>query len=188
MGLNPLLVKLLGGDLRSDGRSDEVVEEVRSNLDLFDDLFEGLRVSEDVVRGRTADALEKLARTHPELFVQSLPFILERVLKDEIPMVRWHLAMLLAYLDLSNEQLADVIDTLFLLLDDESVFVRSWAIVSLTVIGEEKSYYKPVFIKRVKNLENDESLAIKRKVQNSLAVLNGVTQMPKGWRKRTANE
>ena len=40
--MNQLLGMLSGGDLRSDGLSDEVVALVLSNDELFDDLYAGL--------------------------------------------------------------------------------------------------------------------------------------------------
>lgn len=59
-----LLTILVGGDLRSDGRSNEVVEKVLEDPSLLPVLIKGLCVEDDVVRGRTVDALEKVARTH----------------------------------------------------------------------------------------------------------------------------
>jgi hypothetical protein len=52
---------LEGRDLRSDGRSEEVVQQVLSYPSLLPDLIKGLSVEDDVARGRTADALEKVS-------------------------------------------------------------------------------------------------------------------------------
>ena len=84
-----------GGDLRSDGLSDEVAELVLKNLHLLDELVEGLSVPDDVVRGRTADALEKISRSRPEMMVDHLPMLLRMGKEDMVPMVRWHIAMML---------------------------------------------------------------------------------------------
>jgi hypothetical protein len=61
--MNTLLQKLSGGDLRSDGRADEVAEEVTRNPRLLGQLFEGLSEHDDVIRARTAHALERVSRT-----------------------------------------------------------------------------------------------------------------------------
>lgn len=59
-----LLDGLKGGTLRSDGTADQVADAVLIELVLFKDLLEGLKSEDDVVRGRTADAMEKVARKH----------------------------------------------------------------------------------------------------------------------------
>jgi hypothetical protein len=59
-----LLDWLKGGTLRSDGAADQVADAVLIELVLFEDLLEGLKSEDDVVRGRTADAIEKVARKH----------------------------------------------------------------------------------------------------------------------------
>ena len=58
---------LEGGDLRSDGAANQAAQAVLQNEALVADLAEGLSHEDAVVRGRTLDALEKIARTRPEL-------------------------------------------------------------------------------------------------------------------------
>jgi len=60
-----ILDKLRGGDLRSIGRADEVVENILAKPPLFDDVFKGLYTSA-CVRMRSADVIEKVTRRHPE--------------------------------------------------------------------------------------------------------------------------
>ena len=59
MKIPELLSILARADLRSDGRSNEVVEKVLANPSSLPELIEGLSAKDDIVRGRTADALEK---------------------------------------------------------------------------------------------------------------------------------
>jgi len=63
---NPLLASLTGGDRRSIGRSNELVEKVLSAPELFGSLFEGLNDSNPLVRMRAADALEKVSARYPD--------------------------------------------------------------------------------------------------------------------------
>jgi len=56
--------KLKGGDLRSIGQTNEVVNEVKNQLD-FDILFEGLYHQDRKIRMRTADAIEKITVLTP---------------------------------------------------------------------------------------------------------------------------
>ena len=67
--MNQLLEWLSGGDLRSDGIPSEVADLVLEQLHLIPDLLEGLEKSEDVIRGRTADALEKVARERWDIWI-----------------------------------------------------------------------------------------------------------------------
>jgi hypothetical protein len=55
-----ILAKLEGGDRRSIGNSEEVVQTVSKNPALFEELFSGLLADDPVVRMRAADAIEKL--------------------------------------------------------------------------------------------------------------------------------
>jgi hypothetical protein len=97
-----LLSILVGGDLRSDGRSNEVVEKVLADPSLFPELIKGLCVENDVVRGRAADSLEKVARIHFRLFSPYLSLLLRRAREDEVYMIRFHLAMLFGYLEVEG--------------------------------------------------------------------------------------
>ena len=55
-----LLDWLVGGTLRSDGAADQVADAVLIELVLFEDLLEGLKSEDDVVRTRVRYALETL--------------------------------------------------------------------------------------------------------------------------------
>jgi hypothetical protein len=56
--MNELLTMLSGGDLRYDGRANEVAEQVIKRSKLLGKLTEGLNESNGVIRARTAHALE----------------------------------------------------------------------------------------------------------------------------------
>ena len=73
-----------------------------------------------------ADALEKLGRSEPEALVGELELFLRRAETDPIPMVRWHLAMLLGHLSSYPEHRKAITGTLLRLLDDQSVFTQSY--------------------------------------------------------------
>jgi len=113
---NQLLELLKGGDLRSDGQADEVAEDVIQNTELFDLLLDGPNEDDDLVRGRTALALEKVSRVHSELFKGYTDRLIEFAKNDSLPFVLWHLAMLFVNLDLSRNEENEIISTLFYLL------------------------------------------------------------------------
>jgi HEAT repeat protein len=180
--MNHLLGMLAGGDLRSDGMSNEVTEIVLANPGLFDDLYEGLRMPDDVVRGRTADAIEKIARSRPELLVEHRSELIELARFDSVAMVRWHIAMILGYLAIFEDLVGEINTALVELLGDGSVFVRSWAIVSLSIIGRKYPDIRDGIVKAISPLQLDSSVAIRTKVRYSLAVLaDDDVPFPPGW-------
>ena len=91
--MNKLLKKLEDGDLRSDGRSGEVAEEVLRRPELFDELLEGLEASDNLIRGRTCNALEVISRVKSELLKETIPQLIALGRKDKTPFVKWHLTL-----------------------------------------------------------------------------------------------
>jgi HEAT repeat protein len=180
--MNQLLQWLSGGDLRSDGASNEVVEFVLANRAAFVDLYEGLSAPDDVVRGHTADALEKIARSQPEWVEDHIPDLVEVACRDEVPMVRFHLAMTLGHLAIYQDHIDEISRALLDLLEDDSVFVKSWAIASLCIVGRLCPDRRETIVQRISALQSDESAAIRTRVRKALPVLtNERAVFPKGW-------
>ena len=180
--MNQILEWLSGGDLRSDGLADEAAAAVLQNPQLFDELYAGLSSSNDVVRGRTADALEKVARKSPDLLVAHLQELVDFSITDQVPMVKMHLAMIFGHLTLYEEHIDILCATLFALLEDESVFARSWAISSLCIIARLYPAECDRIINRIAPLRGDSSPAIRSRVRNALSIMmDKDIPFPKGW-------
>ena len=180
--MNQLLEWLKSGNLTSDGASNEVVRFVKADLNLLDDLVEGLKVDDGVVRGHTADALEKLARSNPERVNKYLPILLQSAEEDNVPMVRWHIAMILGYLSIFQDQVDEITDALIDLLSDQSVFTQSWAIVSLCIVARLYPAKADQIVNAIAHLKASSSVAIRSKVKNALPILtNDQVSFPKGW-------
>ena len=64
--MHAILKKLQGGDRRSIGKVDEVVDQVLGSAALFEELINGLLVDDPVIRMRSADAVEKVTLVKPE--------------------------------------------------------------------------------------------------------------------------
>ncbi len=182
--MNDLLELLKGGDLRSDGHADEVASDIIQDPELFPLLLDGMAEEDNVVRGRTAHSLEKVARTRPELFDGLLDRLIEHVLDDKLPMVKWHLAMLFVNLKLSEAETSEVISTLYILLEDKSVFVKTWAISSLTILVLDNPDKKDEITSKIKALENDKSAAVRKRTSKAMRTLVDGEPLPKGWLKR----
>ena len=180
--MNQVLSWLAGGDLRSDGVSNQVSELVLKEPQLLDELLEGLGVPDEVVRGRTADALEKIARTRPDLLIDQLPELIRVAESDEVPMVRWHIAMLLGHLSIYPQHEADITETLLSMLKDSSVFVQSWSIVSLCIMAKQYPHECQQIITAISPLLRSHSPAIRTRARKALALLSNETApFPKGW-------
>ena len=182
--MNTLLQKLSGSDLRSDGRANEVAEEVARNPRLLDQLLEGLSEPDDLIRARTAHALERISRTNHGLFRGLMPQLISLPVKDRIPMVRWHLAMIFGNTASTVEDNKPAVSALLRLLKDESVIVRSWAISSLCIMGRRDKRRRRRIIGAMGALQHDKSVAIRARTAEGLKVLrNENAPLPAGWSK-----
>jgi HEAT repeat protein len=180
--MNELLEMLTGGNLQSDGRANKVADRVVAHPHLLDQLVQGLSEADDVIHARTAHALERISRTHPELVISLLPRLMELALDDAVPMVRWHMAMIFANLPLPSGTVNAVLSTLFQMLEDTSVFVKSWAIVALTILGRKHRMKCKKIAAQLRRLQNDRSVAIRSKVIKALKVLGSDDEpIPAGW-------
>jgi HEAT repeat protein len=180
--MSQILNWLAGGDLRSDGSSNQVADFVLANLHLLDELMVGLRVEDDLIRGRTADALEKIARHHPNQFLPYLIELIQSAKSDPVPMVRFHLVMILGHLSMFDDRVNDITEALLELIQDESVFTRSWAIVSLCIVVRQHPERGEEILGAVAKFRNDPSAAIRAKVRYAMPLLaNSDQPFPKGW-------
>ena len=176
-----ILDLLKGGTLISDGRADEAAEGVLQYPELFPQLIAGLQSTDDVIRGRAAHALEKVSRIHPEWFTPHLLLIIENAHQDPIPMVRWHLVMLLT--NLADDKNHDpIINELLIRLEDESAFVLSWAISGLCILGRRHPQRVPEILKVLRPLRNVQGTAIRTRASKAVDYLeNPYLPIPKGW-------
>jgi HEAT repeat protein len=182
--MNKLLTRLGGGDLRSDGNANEVADEVIRNPDLFGSLIEGLDEPDDVIRARTAHAIEKISRTKQDLLLKLMPKFRRLAIDDKVPMVKWHLAMIFGNMSLMKEAADQATSALIQILDDDSVFVRSWAITSLALIGRRDERKRPRIIEKMMPLQNNDSIAVRTKAKKALDILqNENVPIPSGWSK-----
>jgi HEAT repeat protein len=180
--MNQILEWLLGGDLRSDGLSAEVAAFVLDHPELIDELMDGLEEEKDLVRGRTADALEKIARSEPGLVEPYLARLIAVADRDSVAMVKMHIAMLLGHLTMFEDHTDLIQEALVGLLEDKGVFARSWAIASLSILGRQFPERREGIVNSIARLGNDESIAIRTRVRKALKVLtDDRSDFPKGW-------
>ena len=181
--MNKLLQRLEGGSLISDGEANSVADNVVEKSELLSELIKGLDEPNDVVRARTAHALERISRNNPALLQGNLELLIKKS-GDKVPMVKWHIAMLLGNLSTTQEIGEKVLPVLFKLMQEcEGVFVRSWSIVSLCVIGKRYPSLRKQIVGEITKYQVDSSLSIKVKIRKTIDCLENNHPIPKGWLK-----
>lgn len=180
--MSEVLSWLSGGDLRSDGPANEVAEFILENPAAFGDLFAGLSENDDLVRGRAADAVEKVSRKRPDLLQGQLPVMTDLAYDEQVPLVKMHLAMIFGHLAVYPELVGQLKATLLFQLEDESVFTRSWAIASLCIVARKYPQECQDILDHIVTLQGDSSIAIRSRVKKALLLLtNPQAHFPKGW-------
>lgn len=125
---------LTGNDLRSIGKSNEVVRLVTSDPILFDEVFQGIFHEDKVVRARCADAIEKIAVRFPTMIQKKKTAILKNLYKFQQKEVMWHIALMIGYLKLSPKELVKAFDVLYKWLNtSDSIIVKVACMQSLAI-------------------------------------------------------
>lgn len=184
--MNDLLAWLEGGDLRSDGASNQAAAAVLKNEALMPDLAEGLSAPDEIVRGRSMDAIEKVARTRPDLVLPVLSYILNFLQTEKTLLARMHAAMLFGHLALYEDVIPQVLPVLLKMLDGDSVFTQSWAITSLCIIARKYPQHHAQIADRIHQLRDAPGAALRPRVRYALEVLGDNRKpFPKGWIKNS---
>jgi HEAT repeat protein len=97
-------VLAVGGHRNSLGRSGELVELLGNNPARVKELFACLSDDDAWVRMRAVDAFEKVVAARPKVGLPFVDRILGELTHREQPSVQWHVAQLLAELDLTASQ------------------------------------------------------------------------------------
>lgn len=116
---------LSGGDLRSIGKSNEAVQQIKDQKS-FDKLFSCIYHKDRLVVMRAADAIEKITAEHPEFLFKHKKKLLELCLSAENKELKWHLALLLPRIEINLTELRKTVNILkkWALDKEESRIVR----------------------------------------------------------------
>lgn len=147
---------LLGKDLRSIGRANEVVRLVGDQV-TFDQLFGLLLHHERLLVMRAADAVEKITIGNP-FFLNPHKHQLLSLLRSSVHKeLKWHLALLIARVDLSAEELKEVWGILryWALNPNESKIVRVNSIQGLFALSEKHHELMDAFLDTLHKLEDE---------------------------------
>ena len=105
--MNKIRNALTGGDLRSIGRSNEIVSLIKNQKE-FDTLFELLFTSDRILVMRAADVIEKVTQTHKEFLAPHKEDIINLCKIAVDKELKWHLALLVPRLILHSSELNQV--------------------------------------------------------------------------------
>ena len=169
--MHPLLRKLEGGDRRSIGRSQEVVDDVLSDVSLFPALFEGMLSSDPIVRMRAADAAEKVTDRRPDLLAPFKERILGQVAAIEQQEVRWHVAQMIPRLEVTSQERSHAVALLTQFLGDRSKIVQTFALQALADLAEQDPSLLPRVIEIIQEATASGSPAVRSRGRRLLSEL-----------------
>ena len=168
------LIDLLhGGDHRSIGRADEVVDIVLSSPSRFEEVFDGILSDDSLIRMRCADAVEKIARKRPDLLAQFKERLIEEVASIDQQEVQWHLAQMIAYLDYTRDEEARVVKVLRGLLSNKSRIVVVSSLDTLTELATRNSSLRELVIGDIENAMKKGAPSVKSRGKRLLGRLTG---------------
>ena len=171
---NDLVEMLEGGDRRSIGRANEVVDIVLADPKRFAEIFEAMLHADPVVRMRAADAVEKLSARHPEYLYPLKTRLLRQVAKIDQQEVRWHVAAMFSRLKLTQDDRREVLTILDQYLEDKSKIVKTFSMQAMADIALQDSELKPAIYKKLQKLTRTGSPAMQSRGRKLLAKLKDV--------------
>ncbi len=137
---------LNGGDLRSIGRVDELLDLIKSQND-FDDLFEYLFNDDRLVVMRAADAIEKISLVNPSYLTAHSTELIALLNSAKNKELKWHLALMVTRINWREEDYRILWERLKLwaLEQNSSKIVRVNAIQALYELASKNNEYKSDF-------------------------------------------
>jgi hypothetical protein len=167
-----ILDKLKGGDLRSIGKAEEVVRDILQDPALFGEVFEGLLDDDPRVRMRSADALEKVSSKHPEYLQPFKNRLINEISKIEQQELRWHVAQMFSYLEVSKAARDEIVRILLSYLDTaKSRIVKVCAMQTLVDLADNDEALGLPVIGKLREIVEIGSPAMVNRAKKLLAAL-----------------
>lgn len=170
--MNDLLSQLTGGDRRSIGASNAVVQEVLREPQSFLQIIASLSDKNRLIRIRCADAAEKITRIQPGLLRFHKHTLIEAATHSTEQELRWHLAQMLPRLDLSPGEAQRVKNVLFAYLDDKSRIVQTFALQALADLSVRDPALRARLLPLLKKLSKTGSPAVRARARKLSSDLN----------------
>jgi hypothetical protein len=162
---------LSGGDRRSIGRVAEVVDLIRQHPKKISQVVDSLWDKDPYVSMRAADALEKISRETPSPLQAHAAPLLGLLTETTQQEVRWHLAVILPRLRLTDPECRRVAGTLQSYLLDRSSIVRTFAMQGLADLTEQYRSLRPAVIDLIRSLSRSGTPAMRTRGRKLLEKL-----------------
>ncbi len=160
---------LTGGHPNSLGHTEEVIHFVFENPGELKTLFDCLFVSDELVRMRAGDALEKICRVHPDWFSDYIDRLQTEVYKIDQPSVQWHLVQMMGELDLNEIQTKRAIEILRSNLEHATDWiVLNFSIEIMYKFVKENTSLATDYSKQLKRLMSDPHKSVSKRAQKYL--------------------
>jgi hypothetical protein len=170
--MHTILTKLSGGDRRSIGRSNEIVEEILKRPSLFRYLFEGMASDDAIVRMRAADVAEKVTARQPDLLQPHKKKLFTIAGSSDQQEVQWHAAIMIPRLRLTAKERAVAVDILFDYLRDHSSIVKTFAMQGLATLASADPRLREKILRLVRELTEVGTPAMRARGRKLLQDLN----------------
>lgn len=166
---------LAGGDLRSIGKSKEVVSLIKTKSD-FDKLFKCLHHKDRLIVMRAADAIEKITINNPAFLQTHKKELLDLLLTATNKELKWHISLLVSRLQLSKADLGFAWQLIaeWVLDKKNSRIVRVNAIQSLFELMKQNIDYISVFELIIKEVNKENIPSINARLKKLKADLSGL--------------
>jgi hypothetical protein len=159
-------VLLLGKDLRSIARTNEVVRAV-VNQESFDELFNLLLHHERLLVMRAADGIEKVTIHHPEFLAPHKKQLLSLLHSSIHKELKWHMALLVSRVSLTDDELKEVwgILSYWVRNPNESKIVRVNSLQGMYEMTEKYTALKPLFDEIVRDVEHEPIPSLQARIK-----------------------
>ena len=170
--MSNILQKLKGGDLRSIGKADEVVQDILNKPSLFKIVFKGMTDSDPLIRMRSADVIEKVSSRHPDYLQPFKDRLINEVSEIEQQEVRWHVARMFSYIKINKKERDEVMKILLSYIEtDKSKIVKTFSMQTLADFAERDVSLRPQVIKIIEKVMKKGSPAIVSRGRKLLHIL-----------------
>lgn len=170
--MESLLKQLQGGDRRSIGASERVVQQVLANPDIFATVFNGMSDADSIVRMRCADAVEKITLLHPEYLQPHKEQLFRLADEASEKEVKWHIAQLLPRLPLNAAERKRVVAIMQTYLTDASRIVKTFSMQTLADMASQDAVLREPIVAQLMELTRSGSPAMRSRGRKLLASLN----------------
>lgn len=173
MTLKTVLRKTTGTQPDFTGKVGPLNEFLEQNPEMFPEFFREMLYNPDYgVRLRAGNAIEKAARKNPALLLPFKQEILALVPGTRDPVIIWHVALLLGYLSLEEDDLALAVNKLFEWLDTvPHKFAKINCMQTLAVLSQQHTWLQPEVTELLEAALEHESPAIRARARILLKTL-----------------